>query len=233
MKYKKFKAMMMFEADGGTGGGTGTGDDGSTGTGTGIDDFKSSEDDGKKEETKTFSEDEVKKLVQSMVDKATNKLGNDNKLLRDELDKLRKQNMTDEERKEAERIAKETEIAEKERQLIDRENRLYAIEAIKKAGLDSGDETSLEIVDFVMDADQENIIKRVTSFKTLLDKLVTTEVEKTFKINGRKPNEGGGLGSGNEDNTATEFAKKLGTINSESGKLAKSTRDHYTQGGKR
>lgn len=229
MKY--FKKLMMLQADGAGGGadggvesGDGKDGDGKSNAGSIVDNVDSGKGEGNDNES-------LDKRIQSAVDKATNKLGNDNKVLRKEIEKLKIQGMTEEEKLEAEKQTKESELAGKERLLLEKENRLYAIEAIKKAGLDSGNTDSLEIIDFVIAKEQGDIDKKIGTFKTLINKLVAAEVDKTFKANGRKPNGVDGKND-SEENSVIELAKKLGTINSESGKIAKSARDYYTGGKK-
>lgn len=130
----------------------------------------------------------IEKLVQSAVDRATNRLGNENKKLREQLDKLKKEKLSEDELKKLEVQEKEAALAERERQLQDKENRFYAIEAIKKAGLDDGSTKALNLIDFVMSSDQSEIDKRIDTFKTLVNSFVKAEIDKTFKTNGKTPN---------------------------------------------
>lgn len=141
-------------------------------------------------------DDELEKKIQSMVDRATNKLGNENKKLKEQLEKMKKEKMTDDERKQYELTEKEKEIQERESKLKAQENRLYAIKAIKKAGLDDGSDAALELVDFVVADDEAGIDERVKAFSGLVKKLVQAEVDKTFKNNGGKPPKGGAGGGG-------------------------------------
>ncbi len=129
----------------------------------------------------------IEKLVQSAVDRATNRLGNENKKLREQLDKLKKEKLSEDELKKLEVQEKETALAEREKQLLDRENRFYAIEAIKKAGLDDGSTKALDLIDFVMSSDQSEIDKKIDTFKALVDSFVKSEIDKTFKTNGKTP----------------------------------------------
>lgn len=143
-----------------------------------------------KEDTDTGNTPDIDKLIQSAVDRATNKLGNDNKKLRDELTKLKKAKLTVEELRDDELKDKEAEIEERERALVEKENRLYAIKAIKAAGLDDGSDTSLELIDFVMADDTAVIDTKIKAFDKLIKKLVKIEVDRTFKENGRNPQAG-------------------------------------------
>lgn len=141
----------------------------------------------------------LEKKIQQAVDRATNKLGNDNKALREELEKLRKEKLSAAELKALEDEEKEKDLAEREAAVKAAENKLYAVKAIKKAGLDDGSETALDILNLVNAGDEETIESNIKALKTLVDKLVKAEVEKTFKGNGRNPDKGTG-GSGADDN---------------------------------
>lgn len=132
----------------------------------------------------------LEKKIQQAVDRATNKLGNDNKKLREELETLRKEKLTAAELKALEDEEKEKDLAEREAAVKAAENKLYAVKAIKKAGLDDGSETALDILSLVNAGDEESIDNNIKALKTLVDKLVKTEVEKTFKGNGRNPEKG-------------------------------------------
>lgn len=144
-------------------------------------------------------DDELEGKIQRAVDRATNKLGNENKSLREELTKLKNEKLTAEERAALEKKEKEAELEKRERELLDKENRLYAVKAIKKANLDDGSDSALDLVEFVMAEDEERIDTKVKAFSRLVDKLVKAEVERTFKKNGGKPGGGSG-GGGTADN---------------------------------
>lgn len=138
----------------------------------------------------TIDLDKLEKIIQSKVDQATAKLGKEKADLKKQLDRERKARMTDEELKQLELKEKEQAIAEREKALLDKENRLYAIKAIKEAGIDDGGDTALSIVDFVMGEDETEINDKVKAFKELFDKAVAAEVNKRFKDNGRTPKQG-------------------------------------------
>lgn len=94
--------------------------------------------------------DDIEERIQKAIDRATNKLGNENKALREKLEKLKKTKLSAEEIAEEERREKETALAEREAAVRAAENRMFALKQIKKIGLDSGDETAIQIVDLVM-----------------------------------------------------------------------------------
>ena len=136
------------------------------------------------------NEPDLEKLVQQAVDRATNKLGNDNKRLREELERIKKEKLTAEERAELEK-QQEREQFERERSEFQLEkNKLFAVKAIKAAGLDDGSDKSLELVNFVLGNDEKEIEARVKVFGELVKKFVASEVDKTFKQNGRTPQKG-------------------------------------------
>lgn len=134
----------------------------------------------------------LEKTVQQAVDRATNKLGNENKKLREELENLRKEKLTAAELKELEDAEREKDLADREAAVRAAENKLYAMTAIKKAGLDDGSETALEILALVNASEIADIDKNVTALKDLVDKLVKAQVQKTFKDAGRSPEKGAG-----------------------------------------
>lgn len=142
-------------------------------------------------------EPDLEKLIQRAVDRATNKLGNDNKKLRQQLEALKKNKLTEAEQAELDRQEREEAIAERERALQEKENRLYAIKAIKAAGLDDGSDRALELVEFVIGGTEEEIDVRVKAFGGLVKKFVKAEVDKTFKQYGRNPEQGAGAGDKN------------------------------------
>lgn len=142
-------------------------------------------------------EPDLEKIIQRAVDRATNKLGNDNKKLRQQLEALKKSKLTQEEVAELERKEREADLAEREKALQDKENRLYAIKAIQKAGLNDGSDSALELVDFVIGESEEDIDAKVKSFGALVKKFVKAEVDRTFKQHGRTPEHGSGAGEKN------------------------------------
>ena len=171
----------------------------------------------------------IEKLIQQAVDRATNKLGNDNKALRNKLEKLQKEKLTEDELKELEIKNKEAEIAQREAAILEKENRLYAIKAIKEAGLDDGSDMSLQLVDFVIADKTEDIDARVKTFNTLFKAFVKREVDKTFKDSGRNPN-GGQQSAGDKEKKDNSIAAKLGKVAAETNKQSQTVLNHYLGG---
>ena len=163
----------------------------------------------------------IEELIQKAVDRATNKLGNENKKLRGEIESLRKAGMDAEELQKFELSEKEKEIAEREKALTDKENRLTAIKAIKEAG---------EIVDLVMAEDEKGIKERVTALNNLVTRLVKSQVEARFKDAGRTP----GVGTDTASNAGGEndYATRSGKIAAASNQKSRSILDSYGLGGK-
>lgn len=159
----------------------------------------------KQKEVNTFDEEKLEKLIQAKVDRLTARLGKEKADLQKEVDKLKREKLSDEEIKQLEISEKEKALVERERALLDKENRLYAIKAIKAAQLDDGSDKSLELVDFVMSDDTETIDKRVKAFGDLVRKFVTAEVDKKFKSNGRTPNTGSNGGGNNNPFSKESF----------------------------
>lgn len=159
-------------------------------------------DDPEPDKKKGKEEPDIEKMIQQAVDRATNKLGNDNKRLREELESIKKEKLTAEERAELEKKQEREQFEQERAEFLREKNKLYAIKAIKAAGLDDGSDMSLELVDFVMANDTKDIDARIKSFGALVKKFVQAEVDKTFKREGRNPEKGGG------GNTNNPYAKE-------------------------
>lgn len=170
---------------------------------------------------------DLDKLVQARADKITAEMGKKNAALQKELDKLKKANKTAEEIKQLEMSEKEKELAEREKMLLDKENRLFALKAIKEAGLDDGSSLSLELVDFVIADNEEAITNKVKAFGELVKKFVKSEVDETFKKNGRNPN-GGNSNNGADDKGDNSVAEKLGKARAERNQKSNDILKYYT-----
>ena len=171
----------------------------------------------------------LESLIQSAVDRATNKLGNENKKLRGEIETLKKAKLSDDELKQLEMQEKEKEIADRERALTEKENRLIAIKEIKAAGLDDGSDASLAIVDFVMAEDEAGIKERVKAFDALVKRIVKSQVDAVFKANGRTPGVGtdtAAAAGGQNDSIAVRMGKHAAASNQKS----RSILDNYIGG---
>lgn len=138
------------------------------------------------------------KMIQTAVDRATNRLGNENKLLKDKLEKTRKEKMTAEELKQVELQEKETELARKEQEIKEKENRMYAIKALKKAELDDGSEDTLDLVEFVLSEDEADIDLKVKALQKFAQRIIKNTTDGIYKSNGRTPGRGNS-GSGQDN----------------------------------
>lgn len=143
------------------------------------------------------TEPDYKKMMQSAVDRVRNQMGNENKKLRQQLEAIKKNHLTEAQAAELERQQREEELAEREKTLRDEKNRWYAMKAIKAAGLDDGSEKALELVDYVLGGDESEIDAKVKAFGSLVNRFVKAGVEKTFKQHGRNPGQGTGAGEKN------------------------------------
>ncbi|WP_195633322.1 capsid assembly scaffolding protein Gp46 family protein [Enterocloster bolteae] len=173
---------------------------------------KTAEDDTKADPTDDSPEDEppeddpleddletkIAKAVQSAVDRATNKLGNENKLLKDKLEKTRKEKMTAEELRQVELQEKEDELARQQAEIQMEKNRMHAIKALKKAGLDDGSEETLDLVEFVLGKDEPAIDLRVKALQKFAQRVAKNTTDDIYKANGRTP--GKGNAGGGKDN---------------------------------
>lgn len=193
--------------DDGNDSGDGKSDDAKGKDGEGDDKGKDPKDTG---DDKGKNEDDLEKVVQSKVDRLMAKERKEAAAMKKELEKLKKEKMTAEEIKKLEADEKEKELAAKEKELKERENRYSAVKALREVGLDDGSDAALLLVDFLVageDVDADVIKERAGNLNTIIKKLVSSQVEKTFKENGRNP-QGSGNGSGDGKNTS--LAKKLG-----------------------
>lgn len=140
----------------------------------------------------------IEKMIQAAIDRATNKLGNENKTLKEKLDAERKKNLSAEELKQVELQEKETELAKKEQEIKDKENRMYAIKALKKAELDDGSEETLDLVDFVLGEDETAINLKVKALQKFAQRVAKNTTDGIYRANGREP--GKGNAGGTKDN---------------------------------
>lgn len=169
---------------------------------------------------------DIEKLIQQAVDRATNRLGNENKKLRGQVEALKKEKLTDEEVKQLELAEKEADIADREAKLAEQENRMAALKAIKDAGLDDGGKNALELVDFVMADSEEAIRAKVKTFNDLVKKLVAAQVDQTFKAKGRNP-EKSGTGEGA---TTNPVIARIGQQAAERSQASTDIRNRYLGG---
>ena len=187
--------------------------------------------DDKEDKGKDKLPENIQALIQSAVDRATNKLGNENKKLRESLEALRKEKLSDDEIKKLELEEKLKTIEAKEKEIKEKELRMTALKAIKDAGLDDGSDIALSLVDFLMGEDENSIKSKTDTFKSLVNKSVESQVKQRFKDSGRDMNKGGS--DDKDDNDSKDdnnIAVKLAKSTSEANKATQSIINHY--GGK-
>ncbi len=177
--------------------------------------------------TSEYSEETVKELIKNAITEATRGLIADNNTLKEQIKELSRKGLKPEQIAELEKKDREDAQNKREAEITERENRFYALTAIKEAGLDDGGKTALELINLVMGKDQNEIDSKVKTLNSLVKNMVKTEVDKTFKDNGRAPKSSDD--SKDKDNT---IAKKLGKRTAEANKKARSVLDMYIGGNK-
>lgn len=148
------------------------------------------EDEDHEEEEQLDRNAQIAKEVQRQVDRIANKLGNENKRLKDQLNDERRKHLSAAELKKLEIEEKERELLEKEQELLTKSNRMYAIKALKKAKLDDGSEETLELLDLVSGDSEDAIDSKVAALQKYVQSLVGKKVDDIFKQNGRTPGKG-------------------------------------------
>ena len=168
----------------------------------------------------------IEKLIQSAVDRATNKLGNENKSLRKQLDELVKKQLTDEERVELERKQEREAFEAEKAQFLKEKHQLYAVNQLAKAEINVGSEMLPTLIGLVSGSDETAIDENIKALSTVINTIVAAKVEETFKQNGRNPS-----GSGNSNSDAKSkgeiLAEKLGKEKSEQEKRSREILDKY------
>lgn len=167
----------------------------------------------------------IEKIIQSRVDKASAELGKTIAELKKENATLKKDKMTAEQVKEFEANEKEKALAEKEKEIASRENRWFAMNAIKEIGLDDGSKLSLDLVDFVMADNEEEITKKVKTFNDLVQNFVSARVDEKFKAIGRTPN--GATAASTDPAKKESVAEQLGKRKAEQMKKSNDVLDKY------
>ena len=230
---KLLRIPMQFFAESGDNGGTGSseGSTGSNGDSTSNNPQNNSGSSNGQNNASQGGADNstLEKLIQSAVDRATNKLGNENKNLKKQLDDIMKQKLTDDERVELERKQEREQFEQEKAQFMAEKNKLYAINALAKAELNIESDKLESLVSLVMGKDETEIGNNVKNLSDLVKTLVASKVEQTFKDNGRNP-----AGSGNadkkddkkENSLATQLGKQAHEANQRSAEVLK----YYTGG---
>ncbi len=155
--------------------------------------------------SKTFSQEEVNEIVSKRINEVKSKSEETiaQKIQEALVEQERKQKLSDEERLNEERKARNDELAQKERDIALRENRADARELLQQKGI------SAELVDFLVDADAKKTTENIEAFAKVFDKAVEASVEK--KVAGNTPkdtNPAGKPSDGGKRSTADLLYKK-------------------------
>lgn len=134
---------------------------------------------------KTFSQEEVNQLVSKRLNEANAKADERTKAAIAEAiaEHDRKAKLTEEERLNEARKAKDDELAEKERSITLRENRADGIEKLAELNIDT------KMVDFVVDIDKDRMMDNITKLNKAFNEAVSKAVE--AKLAGKTPTDYG------------------------------------------
>lgn len=232
MAFKRLLRLnMQFFADGGTGdsgtGSTGgnTGVSNPTGTNTTSGGSNSSQGSQNSSDNGT-----LEKLIQSAVDRATNKLGNENKALKKQIDDIMKQKLTDDERIELERKQERDQFEQEKAQFTAERNKYLAVTALAKADLNVSSDKLNDLVSLVMGADENAINDNVKKLSELVKEITASKVQKTFEDNGRNPQGSGNPSGSKKEDKADSLAVKLGKMSNDANKKSAEVLKYYTGG---
>jgi len=107
--------------------------------------------------------------------------------LQKELDTLRKEHLSQEERTRLDLAKRENDVATREATVRDKENQIHAIQSLEQAHLIGNGITSSDLIPFVMDSTAAGIDSKVKALSSLLDKRAQVEKDSIYKANGRQP----------------------------------------------
>lgn len=170
--------------------------------------------------------EQIDKIVQKRAEALNEKLSKNNENLKKELENLKKSKLTEDEVRAFEIERKEQELNEREKEIKDSQNRLYAIKAIKEAGLDDGGKNVFEIVDLVMGDDENSIDNRVLALNNLVQSMVKSQINGLFVQNGRNPN-GSNANDDNSGETDNKVILQIGESARKRSEKADSVLKHY------
>ncbi|MCM3160994.1 DUF4355 domain-containing protein [Metabacillus litoralis] len=134
----------------------------------------SNKDSGGSDDKVEFTKDDITKLIQSEVDKVRTDYSKKLKDKDKELDTLKREKMTEEEKQKLdnENLLKENEALKKDKLGY------FALENIVSQGLPA------EAKEFVVGDDEATTLDKITAFKTMFDNAVTAKVNEAYKNNG-------------------------------------------------
>ena len=170
-----------------------------------------------------LSSDEIRKLIQSTVDKQTASFGKTIATLKKENDQLKKANMTAEELQKAALEEQRAEF-EKERAEFQQQKLLnHAQNITAKAGY--GEDMD-DVVSLILRDDEEKTAEMLDKLSKFLKKGIAADRAKTFKEYGREP-KGAQPATGTKENN---IAIELGKRRAENAKQSKSILEYYIGG---
>lgn len=153
------------------------------------------------EETKAeeaqFTNDDIKKLIQSEVDKVRTKYSLELKNKEQELKKIRAEHLTKEEvaKLEIEEAKKELEAEKAAFKLEKTKN--FAKDELVKANLCKKPDLVLKLTDFIKGDNEEEVATQVKTLAEVILEIAKENTEERFKSNGRTPNTGSSNGGNN------------------------------------
>ena len=142
----------------------------------------------KGQEDKPLTMEEVQKMIQSATDKVRTEYSRKLKEAQAELERLKADKMTEEEKAKYEQEKLQKELQEKEQALLERELNLLAVDLLTEAKM------PLEFKEFVVGVDEETTKAKVTTLKNLWNTALEQAVKERFKEKGRDPYDTSGSG---------------------------------------
>ena len=151
--------------------------------------------------SKTFTQDEVNAIVQKRMAEvgAKNDERTKSAIAEAIAEHDRKQKLTEEERLNEERKARDEELAEKERNITLRENRADAVEKLAELNIDT------KLVDFVVDIDKDKTSENIDKLSKAFNNAVEKGVKE--KLAGKTPTD---FGNGGKTNSKKESLNSTG-----------------------
>lgn len=159
------------------------------------------------EEVQRMIAEAVAKAEQSAADRVRTEYSKKNKELQDQLEELKKQKMSAEEKAEYERQQKERELQEKERELLQREVKLHTVDKLREL------ELPLEFRDILAGPTIDETNQRIEVFQKQWQDALKKAVDERFKQSGHDP------GAGRGDNTTKNPWSKEHWNMTEQGKI--------------
>lgn len=145
-----------------------------------------------------------------------------NTQLQNQLDQMRRDHLSQEERTRIELDERETNLSRREESLRHRENQLYAVGALETAGLCAGGMTTQEMLPFVMESTTAGIDRKVEALKALLDKAEQAMTQKYYdKISGQPQQPRGSTSGGSGSTAALSFGKERAEADSRAAEIRK------------